>query len=122
MNEDIKIIYVNNTFAYRQGNKIYMHEDLKHNKYIHLHRALLDHELQHVDDVTFADFLHDLKFRMPKDEYNDFKRTHRDVMFRMRLPINRFGINYNLLIIDASLVIMTVLVYLVTLWLSLKLL
>jgi hypothetical protein len=114
-----EIIYTNDTLAHRIGNKIYLHEDLKHNQYIHLHKALLQHELDHVDAITFKDLLLDLKQPgIPQDELRTFRRNHRDIALRMMSPINRFGVNYNLILVY---IIMVALVYSVmrgTLWIA----
>ena len=114
---DIKIHYVNDTLAYRKGNDVYLHEDLKN--YPELFRSILKHEFEH-DNKTFSlkDFFHDWKSGLPKEELKAFRRAHRDVALRMMLPINRFGINYNLIAIYILLVALTWGIMKVTLWIG----
>ena len=114
---DIKIHYVNDTLAYRKGNDVYLHEDLKN--YPELFRSILKHEFEH-DNKTFSlkDFFHDWKSGLPKAELKAFRQAHRDVALRMMLPINRFGINYNLIAIYILLVALTWGIMKVTLWIG----
>jgi len=117
---DIKIHYVNDTLAYRKGNDVYLHEDLKN--YPELFRSILKHEFEH-DNKTFSlkDFFHDWKSGLPKEELKAFRRAHRDVALRMMLPINRFGVNYNLFVIYGLLVALVYLTMRSVLWIGLNL-
>ena len=113
------IEYVKDTIAYKKGDKIYLHEDLKN--FPALHEAILKHELEHDDkDFSVKDFFHDVSSGLPKDELKAFRRSHRDVALRMMLPINRFGININLCAIYIMFVGMVYLTMRATLWIGLN--
>jgi len=98
-----KITYVKDAFAYMDKDGIYLHEDLPN--YPALHRAILGHENDHQQGgFTVKDLLLDLKGGLPKEELKAFKKAHPWVVLRMMSPINKFGTNYNLLIIYILLI------------------
>ena len=101
----LKIKYINDTFAHKSNGVIYLNKDLK--KYPNLHKAVLRHEREHElhDDFTLYDLLHDLKSTLPKEEFTAWKRTHRKQALRMMMPINKFGINYNLIVIYSLMIL-----------------
>ena len=116
----MKITYVTDTLAYRKGDMVYLHEDLKN--YPALHGAILDHEFGHDNKIfSISDLKHDIHSGLPKAELKAFRQAHRDVALRMMLPINRFGVNYNLIAIYILLVALTWGIMKVTLWIGLNL-
>ena len=119
--DNLKINYVKDTIAYRRGNEIFLHEDLKN--YPKLHEAILKHEFEH-DDSTFSikDFFHDVSSGLPKEELKAFRRSHRDLALRMMLPINRFGVNYNLIGVYIMFVAIVYLTMRSVLWIGVRLL
>ena len=90
LKQPVKIYYIKGAMGYRQDNNIFLHEDLKLAKYEKLHKAILEHELAHVDKITLKDFWMDLNPGFPRDELRMFKKEHKEVIFRMMSPINRF--------------------------------
>jgi hypothetical protein len=116
-----KVTYVKDAFAYMTDEGIFLHEDLPN--YPELHRAILEHETQHQQGgFTFKDLLLDLKGGLPKDELKAFKKAHPWVVLRMMSPINKFGTNYNLLILYILLVGLVYGTMRLVLWIGLNLL
>lgn len=109
-----EIKYIDDTFAHKTNGVIYLNTDLP--KYPKLHQAVLDHELAHElhDNFTLKDFWLDLTATLPKDEFNSWKIDHKDVVRRMMLPINKFGVNVNVALM--YIMIITSVVFIV--WIS----
>lgn len=116
-----KIIHVDDSFAYTDGETIYLHKDLV--QYPKLYSAVLGHELKH-DDKWFSikDFMNDITFKLPKDEFRAFKKSHPKLMYRSLLPISKNGINVNIIIIYVLSVILVYSVMRGILWLNQSLL
>lgn len=116
-----EVIYIKDAFAYTDGEKIYMHEDLKN--YPLLHQAVLEHEQRH-DDKWFSikDFINDLTVKLPNDEFKAFKKSHMDIMYKSLLPVRKQGINVNIIIIYILSIALVYSVMSGVLWLSQNLL
>ena len=100
----VEVIYTTGTIAHRVGNTIYMHEDLKN--YPRLHKAILDHELTHTTETfTLKELLMDINPGLPKDDVKAFRKKHFKTALYMLLPINRWGVNVNLLVIYSIMLV-----------------